>query len=324
MDKCRELAAELGSPTLALQTEMNRAEALRRAAQFVESIQVAENALAAVPDRSARKADSELRELEVKTLTNLALTLSEAVRLAEADATLALALGIAREFRRADLEAEVLGGMGHLACLEKRFKKAARLFERAARKREASHVSEIDDLSSIIWAWSAAGGAANFDEYVQRLVDTAQARGNELEAAERLSDAARLWLPRDVEVAADLYAIAILLAYLDGERRMGVAAALADEPEPDDHVSQAAKAPQDEPDSAPLDPTLAAIARIIATAAVHGEMESPATSRRLKRELRRALSRHQRGAGKHLKTFIDAAWDSALGIGLMESDVSSS
>jgi tetratricopeptide (TPR) repeat protein len=312
MDKCRELAAELASPALALQTEMNRAEALRRASQFAESIHVAEKALAAVPDRNARKEDSELRELEVKTFTNLALTLSEAARLPEAETTLERALGIAREFHRAELEAEVLGGLGHLACLEKRFAKAARLFERAARKRDASRATHIEDLGSIVWAWSAAGGAANIDEHVQRLVDAAQAQGEELEAADRLSDAARLWLPREVVVAADLYAIATFLAFIYGQRRGEAEAARAGGVEPADDGSQRKEMSENEADLEARDPTSAAIARIIATAAIHSNVESPATSRALKRELPRALSRQRRGAGKHLKPFVDAVWESAV------------
>jgi len=307
MDKCRELAVELASPALAVQTEMNRAEALRRASRFDESIQIARQALDAVPDRKTRKDDSELRELEVKTHTNLALALADAGRLAEAQATLEDALTIAREFRQDALEAEVLAGLGHAACLAKRFKGAARLFEQAARKRGVSQ-PDLDDLAGIVWARAAAGDENGFDEHVQRLVDVGQTQGADIEVAERLSEAARMWLPRDVKVAADLYAAAIFLAFVDGEQRGEIEAVFEDRTHGGDADPARTVAP---PDSTPgaLDPTFAEMARIIATAAVHAELESDLVFKALKRELPRALSRQKRGAGKHLKPIIDAVWE---------------
>jgi tetratricopeptide (TPR) repeat protein len=323
MDKCRALASELASPALALQTEMNRAEALRRDGRLDEAIQIAEEGLAAIPSASDElRKDVELRENEAKTLGNLALALSDAGRFSEAEAAVERALAGARALGRRDLQADAVRVLGHLAYAVGRYAKAARLFERSAKWRGASANGErIDDLAAVVSSWSAAGGTANFDEYVQRLVDAAQSSGEELLAAERLCDASRAWLRADLERAADLYAVAILLAFAHGQRQAALEAALVKAATDDASESVADQKTEDETaDDETLDPLFAAIVRIFATSAVHSRMESPEIFTNLKKELPRALSRQHRGAGKWMKTLVEAAWEAAATVSVDPED----
>jgi tetratricopeptide (TPR) repeat protein len=310
ISRCRVLARNIGSPALQLQTEMNCVEILRRSGDLKEAIRTARAALSSAV---ARRRGTDIAELRGFILSNLGRALVQAGRVDDSEAALRGAKEIAREIRARDLEASAVSGLGNVAFIAGRYVEAARLYQRAVRLRTDSAAPEqMEELGAVVVAFSAAAKRDDAERSAQRLVDAAQEASCELAAASSLCEAARWWLATDVERAADLYAVAALLATAHGARVESATAAVDRQNDSGSGTTR----PEDED----LVDTVLSVAEILAMAAIHAHMESPKVARALKRELPRALSRQHRGAGKWLADLIRAAWDSAAALDLDDPD----
>ncbi|MCW2961851.1 MAG: hypothetical protein JWM90_2238 [Thermoleophilia bacterium] len=203
--QCLKVARQLERPDLQIQALANAGECERRAGHIVESVERLESARAML--------DSDATDdTQAWVLDNLGLAYLSADRIDDADAVFTTALAYARSAKSPRREASALAGLASVARERGQYRRAVQRYRQSLKRDERINLHRVEALGSLLACYGNLADEDHTESIAQQLIDAAQSTGNEAAASERAAWAARQWLEHDLDTAADLYAIAILLA----------------------------------------------------------------------------------------------------------------
>ncbi len=211
LTRCLRLARRRDDRAMEQQALANLGETDRHEGRIQPALQRLRKALELA--RALGDADA-----EAFTLGNLGIALVDADRWDDADDTYQRALTLARSLGEREHEATALAGLARTAMHRERPAEAARLYRRAVDLRgEQDHRHLAENLASLVEVLAALGREQELERGMQRLIDLAQANGDEEVAVDGLTRAAWQLLRRDEQKeAASCYATAIVLAGVSG------------------------------------------------------------------------------------------------------------
>jgi tetratricopeptide (TPR) repeat protein len=211
LSRCLRLARRRDDRAMEQQALANLGETDRREGRIrpaLQRLRKAHELARAVGDADA----------EAFTLGNLGIALVDAGRWDEAEDAYGRALTLARSLGEPEYQATALAGLARIALHRERPAEAARLYRRAVALRgERDHRHLAEHLGGLVEVLASLGREQELEREAQRLVDLAQANGDEDVAVHGLARAAWQLLQRDdQDGAASFYATAVVLAGVSG------------------------------------------------------------------------------------------------------------
>lgn len=219
-DKCFALAAQLNDRVMELRTTLNMAEMLSRLDRFDEALRMIERGLLLAQALGDLVAEADLLSNKGSVLVDmLALDAAETAFKAARE----IAHNISDEPSAMALLERITAGLANVEVLRKHYRRAARLYLRAADiRREMGPGGErnlLESLGAVMECYSALGDEENTQIFAQQVVTLAQKTGDYEVVYKHTARSARWWVDRrQYEEAASLYAISILVAMADSFR----------------------------------------------------------------------------------------------------------